>query len=269
MRDSAIGVFDSGVGGLTSVAELKRILPNENIIYLGDTARIPYGTKSEETVYSYAVEDARFLQEHNVKMVIVACGTVSSVMMKRPVFEDGMLYTGVVYPAVAEAVKRTKNKKIGVIGTSATIKSKAYEQAIKDIDPNISVTTKACPMFVPLVENGYTDDDNPITTAIAEDYLSVMTDAGVDTLVMGCTHYPHLKGTFRKILGGGVSLISPGDEASRFAKRVLESKDLLSNRKEQGKIELYCTDSAELFSENVETFLGENNNLSISRCVLK
>lgn len=269
MRDRAIGVFDSGVGGLTSVAELKRILPNENIIYLGDTARIPYGTRSEETVYSYAVEDARFLQEHNVKMVIVACGTVSSVMMKRPVFEDGMLYTGVVYPAVDEAVRCTRNKKIGVIGTSATIKSKAYERAIKDIDSDISVVTKACPMFVPLVENGYTDEDNPITTAIAEDYLSVMKDEQIDTLIMGCTHYPHLKKFFRKILGDGVSLISPGDEASKFAKRILENKDLLSKRQEPGKIELYCTDSVELFSENVETFLGESNNLSILRCVLK
>lgn len=269
MRDRAIGVFDSGVGGLTSVAALKRILPNENIIYLGDTARIPYGTKSEETVYSYAVEDARFLQEHNVKMVIVACGTVSSVMMKRPVFQDGMLYTGVVYPAVAEAIKRTKNKKIGVIGTSATIKSKAYEQAIKDINSNICVVTKACPMFVPLVENGYTDDDNPIATAIAEEYLGIMKDERIDTLIMGCTHYPHLIGIFKRILGKSVSLISPGEEAARFAKRVLENEDLLSNRKEQGTIELYCTDSVELFSENVETFLGENNNLSISRCVLK
>ena len=269
MRDRAIGVFDSGVGGLTSVAALKRILPNENIIYLGDTARIPYGTKSEETVYSYAVEDARFLQEHNVKMVIVACGTVSSVMMKRPVFQDGMLYTGVVYPAVAEAIKRTKNKKIGVIGTSATIKSKAYEQAIKDINSNICVVTKACPMFVPLVENGYTDDDNPIATAIAEEYLGIMKDERIDTLIMGCTHYPHLIGIFKRILGKSVSLISPGEEAARFAKRVLENEDLLSNRKEQGTIELYCTDSVELFAENVETFLGENNNLSISRCVLK
>lgn len=269
MRDRAIGVFDSGVGGLTSVAALKRILPNENIIYLGDTARIPYGTKSEETVYSYAVEDARFLQEHNVKMVIVACGTVSSVMMKRPVFQDGMLYTGVVYPAVAEAIKRTKNKKIGVIGTSATIKSKAYEQAIKDINSNICVVTKACPMFVPLVENGYTDDDNPIATAIAEEYLGIMKDERIDTLIMGCTHYPHLKEFFRKILGDGVSLISPGDEASKFAKRILKNKDLLSKRQERGKIELYCTDSVELFSENVETFLGESNNLSISQCILK
>ena len=202
-------------------------------------------------------------------MVIVACGTVSSVMMKRPVFQDGMLYTGVVYPAVAEAIKRTKNKKIGVIGTSATIKSKAYEQAIKDINSNICVVTKACPMFVPLVENGYTDDDNPIATAIAEEYLGIMKDERIDTLIMGCTHYPHLIGIFKRILGKSVSLISPGEEAARFAKRVLENEDLLSNRKEQGTIELYCTDSVELFSENVETFLGENNNLSISRCVLK
>lgn len=269
MKDYAIGVFDSGVGGLTCVKELKRILPNENIIYLGDTARIPYGTKSGDTVFNYAVQDAAFLEEHKVKMFIVACGTVSSVMMKRPVFDVNKLYTGVVYPAVAEAVKITKNKRIGVIGTSATIKSKAYEQAINDIAPDVKVVTKACPMFVPLVENGYTSPDDPISTAISKDYLKVMIDEKVDTLIMGCTHYPHLSGVFARVLGDKVSLVSSGAEAAKFAKRVLENENLLSERKEEGVLELYCTDSVELFTENVETFLGHNINAAISQCVLK
>ncbi|MCD7772686.1 MAG: glutamate racemase [Ruminococcus sp.] len=269
MKDSAIGVFDSGVGGLTSVGELRRILPHENIIFLGDTARLPYGTKSPDTVHRYALEDARFLQERDVKMIIVACGTVSSVMMTKPVFDGSLPYTGVVYPAVAAAVKKTKCKRIGVIGTSATIKSGAYEQAIKDIDDSITVVTKACPMFVPLVENGYTDYGNKVTVSIVEDYLSVMKQEGVDALIMGCTHYPHLSEFFRDYLGDSVELISSGGEAAKFARRVLEAKDLLSDRTEEGKTELYCTDSVELFSENVETFLGESKNLSISKCVLK
>lgn len=269
MKDSAIGVFDSGVGGLTCVKELINTLPNENIIYLGDTARIPYGTRSAETIYEYALQDAAFLQEHNVKMIIVACGTVSSVMLKRPIFDKTRLFTGVVYPAAAQAVKSTKNKKIGVIGTSATIKSGSYEQAIKELDPDITVVTKACPMFVPLVENGYTDPNDTVALTVAKDYLKIMQDEGVDTMIMGCTHYPLLEEVFKNILGDEVELVSSGAEAAKYAKRILWQEGLLSDRKEPGTADLYCTDSVELFTENVENFLGHNINARISQCVLK
>lgn len=269
MNDSAIGVFDSGVGGLTCVKELIKILPNENIVYLGDTARVPYGTKSAETVFGYAKQDAAFLESRGVKMIIVACGTVSSVMLTRPVFSSDTLNTGVVYPAVAAAIKATKNKRIGVIGTAATIKSKSYEQAIKDIDPKIEVVTKACPLLVPLAENGYTSPDNQVARLVAEDYLSVMKAEGVDVLIEGCTHFPLFEDVFRSILGEGVSLISSSAEAARFAKRVLTQGELLSDRTERGSAELYCTDSVELFTENVGNFLGNDINADISQCILQ
>lgn len=269
MNNSAIGVFDSGVGGLTCVSELQRILPHENIIYLGDTARIPYGTKSKETVFEYAKQDVAFLREHDVKMIIVACGTVSSVMMTYPIFEDGELSSGVLYPAVRAACAVTDNKKIGVIATSASIRSGGYGKAIHEIIPDAKLVGKACPMFVPLVENGYTDRDNEVSKIIAKDYLQVMIDENVDTLIMGCTHYPVLRTIIRDVLGDKVHLISPGEEAAKYALNTLTEKDMLTNNNAEGKLDLYCTDSVELFTENVKTILGSDVNGSIYKAVLK
>lgn len=269
MNNNAIGVFDSGVGGLTCVSELQKILPNEDIIYLGDTARIPYGTKSRETVFEYARQDVAFFREHNVKMIIVACGTVSAVMMTNPIFNEGELSSGVLYPAVWAACNATKNKRIGVIATSASIKSGGYGKAIREIIPDAKLIGKACPMFVPLVENGYTDRNNQVAKIIAEDYLQVMIDEDVDTLIMGCTHYPLLKDIIADILGDKVTLISPGAEAAKYALSVLSEKDMLSGSRENGRLELYCTDSVELFTENVKAFLGSDINGTIYRTVLK
>lgn len=269
MNDYAIGVFDSGVGGLTCVSELQRILPNENIIYLGDTARVPYGTRSKETVFEYAKQDIAFLREHNVKMIIVACGTVSSVMMTYPIFEPNELSTGVLYPAVRAACAATDNKKIGVIATSASIKTGGYSKAIREIISDAEIVGKACPMFVPLVENGYTDRGNKVSRMIAEDYLQVMIDRQVDTLIMGCTHYPLLQDIFRDILGDKVKLISASAEAAEYAKETLTANNLLSDKKQTGKLELYCTDSVELFTENVQTILGSDINGTIRKAVLK
>ncbi len=266
-RNSAIGVFDSGIGGLTAVKELAKLLPNENIVYLGDTARVPYGSKSRETIYKYASQDIKFLQSHNVKMYIAACGTVSSVLADESGFCDG-LYTGVIRPAVDAACKATVNKKIGVLGTSATIRSRSYERLIKERLPECEVYSKACPMFVPLVENGYIELDCAPTVEIAREYLLPLKEAGVDTLILGCTHYPLLTDIIADIMGEGVALISSGGEAGKFAMQVLKEKGLLCDRTEQGSIQLYCTDSAELFEENAEHFLTGLDNITIKTCNL-
>lgn len=268
MNSQPIGVFDSGIGGLTCLKELKELLPNEDIVYLGDTARVPYGTKSRETIAEYARQDIAFLKRYDVKMILVACGTVSSVMETVPIFEGSgvELYSGVISPAVKAACVATKNGRIGVIGTPATIRSGCYTSALKAIHTDIQVFSRACPMFVPLVENGYTDDDNKVTTLIAQEYLEEMARENIDTLIMGCTHYPLLKGVFAKVLGGGVTLISPGAEAARYAARMLGEKDMLCGS--GGACRLYCTDSEELFAENVAAFLGSGINAEIKKCSL-
>lgn len=266
-RNSAIGVFDSGIGGLTAVKELARLLPNENIVYLGDTARVPYGTKSRDTIYKYAAQDVKFLETHNVKMYIAACGTVSSVLADETDFCGG-LYTGVIQPTVEAACLATKNKRIGVIGTAATIRSKSYERLINERLPECEVYSKACPMFVPLVENGYTAPDCAPAMAIAREYLLPLKEAGVDTLILGCTHYPLLEAVIREVMGEDVTLVSSGGEAGKYAMKVLRERGLLSDRKECGKIELYCTDSAELFEENAQHFLSGLDNVTIKSCSL-
>ena len=258
MNNSAIGVFDSGVGGLSCVSELVRLMPHENIVYLGDTARIPYGTKSYETISRYARQDIKFLEKHNIKMALVACGTVSSVLMSENLFEGSEIkdYSGVVIPAAHAAAAATRNGRIGVIGTTATIKSGSYARVIHSINSDIKVIGKACPMFVPLVENGYTAPDCVPARYIAEEYLEIMIKEKVDTIILGCTHYPHLSELISSIMGEKVKLISSGAELAKFAQKNLCSTDSFTDNKEQGRLELYCTDSVELFEENVERFLG-------------
>ncbi|MBR6102388.1 MAG: glutamate racemase [Ruminococcus sp.] len=271
MNNAAIGVFDSGVGGLSCVKELTALMPHEDIIYLGDTARVPYGTKSVDTIARYAKEDIAFLEKFNVKMILIACGTVSSVLMSRPLFEDSTVseYSGVIYPTVAAACAATRNDRIGVIGTPATVRSGCYGRAIRELRSDIRVFSKACPMFVPLVENGYTDRDDPVAKLIAEEYLEGMKREGVDTLILGCTHYPHLEGVISSVMGSDVRLISSGAEIAKYAERTLVSSGNAAERTEKGTLELYCTDSEELFSENVETFLGHKDMIKISRCSVK
>ena len=271
MSDLAIGVFDSGVGGLTCVKELTKLMPHEDIIYLGDTARVPYGTKSVDTIAKYAKEDIAFLERFNVKMILIACGTVSSVLMSRPLFEDSSvdIYSGVIYPTVSAASAATQNNRIGVIGTPATIRSGCYGKAIREIRNDIKVCSKACPMFVPLVENGYTDKDNTVARLIAEEYLEGMQREGVDTLILGCTHYPHLEGVISSVMGENVKLISSGAEIAKYAERTLVSSGLAAERKEKGSLTLYCTDSEELFRENVEKLMSTDINARISKCTLK
>ncbi len=260
-HSSAIGVFDSGIGGLTAVKELSSLLPNEDIIYLGDTARVPYGTRGRDTIIRYAKEDIGFLLSQDVKMIIAACGTVSSVAGE--VIENcGRLATGVILPAVTAAVSATKNGKIGIIGTPATVNSRSYERLINSLCPEAQVYAAPCPMFVPLVENGYIGDDCEPTKIIAREYLTPLKEKGVDTLILGCTHYPLISHIISDIMGD-CTLISSGGEAGRHAKKLLEERGLLSDRSEKGSITLCCTDSIELFEKNAEKFLDGLENIKI------
>ncbi|MDE6730555.1 MAG: glutamate racemase [Oscillospiraceae bacterium] len=257
LNQNAIGVFDSGLGGLTAVKELNRILPQENIIFFGDTARVPYGTRSRKTILRYTKEDIAVLRQHPVKMIIAACGTVSSALGTDSPVEAEMPFTGVVYPAARTACRMTKNRHIGVIGTPATIRSGGYVQAIHAIDPEITVTAMACPLLVHLVEYGYTNRDNPITRLAAEEYLLPIKNAGADTLIMGCTHYPIIRDIIADIMGEDVQLISAGEEAAKFARDCLAQRGLLADRTEPGHNIYYVSDSEESFRENAKHFLPD------------
>ncbi|MBQ8079719.1 MAG: glutamate racemase [Oscillospiraceae bacterium] len=256
MNRDAIGVFDSGMGGLTAVKVLGEILPHENIIYFGDTARIPYGTRSRQTIERYTQEDIAFLRRHPVKMIIAACGTVSSMLgADSPV--DDMPFTGVVYPAAHTACETTKNGRVGIIGTPATVASGSYENAIHSIDPSVNVTAMACPLFVHLVEYGYTDRNNPITRLAAEEYLAPIREAGVDCLILGCTHYPIIAETIGDIMGEGVRLISASEEAAKYTARILKEQDLLTDSTEKGHNVYYVSDSVSMFRTNARNFLAD------------
>ncbi len=256
MNNNAIGVFDSGLGGLTCLKELNQLIPNENVIYFGDTARLPYGTRSRETILKYAAQDIAFVKSKGVKLIIAACGTVSSVLGIGKTSDGDVPFTGVVLPAAQAACGITRNGKIGVIGTEATIKSGVYGKAIRSIRPDISVIGNSCPMFVPLVENGYTDRDNPVTKLIAEQYLAPIKREGVDTLILGCTHYPIIRDAIADYMGDSVKIISSGEEAAKFAYNMLTAKDMLASREETGTNTYYTSDSATLFEENARAFLG-------------
>jgi glutamate racemase len=252
----AIGVFDSGLGGLTAVKELSALMPRENIIYLGDTARVPYGSRSAETLIRFAKQDLEFFFRQNVKAVLVACGTISSVAL--PVLKEmcPVFIEGVVSPAAKRAAQITKNGKIAVIATNASIHSGAYSRELKAINNGFTVIEKACPMFVPIVENGYFGKDNPVAKLIVKDYLSEIKASGADTVILGCTHYPILRPLIEEFLGGGIALVDSGMEA---AKEVCEH---IKNAHEEqlegtGKNTYYVTDEPSGFTALAELFLNK------------
>jgi len=251
--NSPIGIFDSGLGGLTVVRQVHKLLANESIIYFGDTGRVPYGTRSNETIEKYAKQDIEFLQKHNVKMIIAACGTVSSVV---PNAGEGLdvPYTGVVIPSARAAASATKNGKIGAIGTSATIASHAYKKNINILNPELSVYECACPLFVPIVENGMADDIDIVLPA-AKKYLLPFAEKGIDTLILGCTHYPLLKDVIRQILGDGVTLIDSGEQTAFETAKLLKEHNILSDEKKSDD-EFYVSDAVQGFSEIASLFLG-------------
>ncbi len=249
---SPIGIFDSGVGGLTVVKEMLRQLPGEDIIYLGDTARYPYGPRSAEIVRRFALQNARFLMGFGIKLLIVACNTASSVAMDVLKKWISVPIIGVIEPGAKAAVQETKNKKIGVIGTQGTIFSKSYNRAIEGIDNNIRVFGRACPLFVPLAEEGYIDGDVP--ERIAQHYLTGIVQNGIDTLVLGCTHYPLLKKTIQKVVGDNIHIIDSASSVIFDVKNFLARAKLLNNSK-KGDMKIFVTDAPERFEMVGEKFL--------------
>jgi glutamate racemase len=249
-----IGVFDSGVGGLTVVKELILQLPGEDIIYFGDTARVPYGIKSKETVIRFSIENILFLLKEDVKLICVACNTVSSLALPVIKHHFKVPIIGVISPGVREAVYATQNKRIGVIGTRGTIKSKAYEDQIKHLDPKIKVTALACPLFVPFVEEGWLSGD--VVLNVAKDYLKPLKDAKVDTVILGCTHYPLLRPVIRQVMGSRVTLIDSAKQVAIEVKKILSSENLLNTGKKASH-KFYVSDNPEWFTGLAQRFLGK------------
>ena len=260
-----IGVFDSGLGGLTAVKELRRLLPGEDIVYFGDTGRVPYGTRGRDTIVAYARQDIAFLLSKNVKTILAACGTVSSTF---PVEESSrlpVLYNGVVQAAANAAVQATQNNKIGIIGTEATIASQSYQQALLTLSPHIQSTSNACPLFVPLVENGHFGTDDPMVQIAAKKYLAPIQAAGVDTLILGCTHYPLLSGAIQKQMGANVILIDPGKQAALSLQQALAARQLLANRPQQGTAKFYVSDDPARFGQLAGVFLGKGESGTVQQ----
>ena len=247
-RHAPIGVFDSGVGGLTVVREIMRQIPNERIVYFGDTARVPYGSKSKDTVTRYSRQIVRFLQSHEIKTIVVACNTASAYALDEIEKEADIPMIGVVKPGARTAVQVTKNGKIGVIGTEATIGSKLYNQYIKQLKEEVEIFGKACPLFVPLVEEGLWQD--PVTDEIATRYLAELIDIGIDTLILGCTHYPLIRSTLGRIVGEKVTLVNPAYETARELREMLEERSLLNDKKPvlgENQYQFYVSDMADKF----------------------
>lgn len=248
LRNAPIGVFDSGVGGLTVAREIMRQIPNEKIVYFGDTARVPYGSKSKETVTKYSRQIVRFLQTQEVKAIVVACNTASAYALSALEKEIDIPMIGVVKPGAKVAAATTKNGRIGVIATEGTIHSQIYSTYIKKINTQVNVIGKACPLLVPLVEEGLLED--PVTDEIAQRYLSELIDIDIDTLILGCTHFPLIRSTLGKIMGDKVTLVNPAYETARGLKELLEKEDLL-NRKKSGlgenKYRFFVSDDPEKF----------------------
>ena len=246
--NAPIGVFDSGVGGLTVAREIMRQLPNERIVYFGDTARVPYGSKSPETITKYSRQIARFLQTQHVKAIVIACNSASACALDALEEEVELPIIDVVRPGAKTAMEATRNGKIGVIATEATIKSGIYKRYIEEHDTNVSVIGKACPLFVPLVEEGLWED--PVTDEIARRYLTELIDIDIDTLILGCTHYPLIRSTVGKIMGDKVTLVNPAYETAQALKTLLEREGMESEKRPELGTELYrffVSDAADKF----------------------
>lgn len=247
-------MFDSGIGGLTVLREVRKLLPREPILYLGDTARVPYGNKTPRTITRYSLENAHFLLEKGIKMLIVACNTSSALALDVLKKRLPIPVVGVIDPAAKEAARQTRKKRIGVIGTTATVNSKAYERAIKKIDSAIDVFSQACPLFVPVVEEGLERDE--IAAAVVRKYLNSLKESDIDVLVMGCTHYPILEDQIKALLGDDVQIVNTGRETAREVQKMLQKHGAIASGK--GKCDYYVTDAPDRLSELGRRFLGES-----------
>ena len=258
MDNRPIGVFDSGLGGLTAVRELRRILPGEDIVFFGDTGRVPYGSRSPHIIKEYAKQCMDFLEKQDVKMILVACGTVSSVLGEKMNEGRSVPCMGVLESTVKAAVSATKNKNIGLIATAATVASGSYEKLTAEIMPEANFTGKACPLFVPLVENGYFSANCEVTRLVAKDYLTAFEGKDIDTLILGCTHYPLLEEIIGAVMGPEVTLISAGAEAAGELCRLLQSHGLQTSATCPGRTEYCVSDRPEDFEHIASLFLRED-----------
>ncbi|MDD8019296.1 MAG: glutamate racemase [Bacteroidota bacterium] len=250
-----IGVFDSGIGGLTVVRALLEKLPNENIVYFGDTARVPYGSKSPQVVREYTQDDTDFLLSKDVKMIVVACNTVSAVALDVVQKRANLPVTGVIIPGADAAMRSTKNRRVGVIGTVATVHSNAYANELKHLSKSVHVFSKACPLFVPLVEEGWMDFK--ATEMIANEYLFPLTTEKIDTLILGCTHYPLLKKIITKVTKGMVTLIDSGEATAGTVEKMLNEQNLRNTSTEKPNIQFFVSDAPEKFTAVGELFFGQ------------
>ena len=253
--ENPIGIFDSGIGGLTVVKQLIRFLPGENLVYFGDTARLPYGTKSDKLIKQYALENAAFLQQFDIKFLVVACNSASSVALETLEANITIPVIGVIFPGVEAAVKASKSKRIGVIGTSATINSDAYSQKIKQIDPSIQVFGQPCPLLVSLVEEGWIEDE--ITRMTIRKYLEPLLNHNIDAIILGCTHYPVLKEVISQEIGDQIKLIDSGKETAKKVKSILLEMNLKREADSGGEVKFFVSDIPSKFDEIGTRFLGQ------------
>lgn len=256
MDKRPIGIFDSGIGGLTVVKEVMKILPDEDIVYFGDTARVPYGNKSPETVTKFAFQDTEFLVSKNVKALVIACNTASAMSLDSISKMFDIPIIGVIRPGAKAAVKVTRNGRIGIIGTEGTINSRAYEKAIKALDKNMQIFGYACPLFVPIVEEGWAE--SKVSDLVAEEYLASLKKQNVDTVVMGCTHYPLLTNVVSKIMGKGVLLINPAEATALELKNILFENELQNEGGHIAEYEYNVSDNTARFSKVGSNFLNKD-----------
>jgi len=257
-NDKSIGIFDSGVGGLTVVKEILKLLPDENLVYLGDTARVPYGTKSKSTVIKYAENNANFLLSRGIKILVVACNTASAYSLEKLKDNLSIPVIGVIEPGAKKAASSTRNGNIAVIGTPSTIRSNAYLKALHNIDPKLKVFSKACPLFVALAEEGWYHGE--ITRKIIETYLDDLLKENIDVMILGCTHYPLLKSAINEVVGENVLLIDSAEETAKEIYEKISSVSIKNNNVSKSKYEFFLTDDSESFVRIAGKFLGKEIN---------
>ena len=253
MDNRPIGVFDSGIGGLTVVDALASALPNESVVYVGDTARVPYGNKSQQMVQQFSLEISNWLLAKDCKCIVVACNTASSLALDYLSSKFNVPVIGVIRPGVSAAIEKTSNQHVGVLGTYATVNSDAYGQQLKKINSNMTVSSQACPLFVPLVEEGWTSGSVPLS--IAKTYLKPMNESDVDTVILGCTHYPILKPVIQDVLGEHVTLVDSGFATSSAVHKILDNQNMLS-KNTQSTLKCFVTDSPQSFEALASRFMS-------------
>ena len=254
-KTAPVGVFDSGVGGLTVAREISRQLPNENIVYFGDTARVPYGSKSQNTIIRFSEQIIRFLKTKDVKAIVIACNTASALALDAVRDEFDLPIMGVVIPGARAAVEATKNRKVGVVGTDATVQSGMYTKVIHGMAPDITVIEKACPLFVPLVEDGF--KEHPVTGEIIEYYLESMRSTDIDAMILGCTHYPLLRSRIREYMGDKIQIVNPAYETAMDLKRLLKEQGMANDgaTPQHSRYSFYVSDAAEKFRRFANTVM--------------